>query len=214
VGTKIFLRQGMNAELSTEEKIKQAARQVFMEKGYAGATTREIAEVAGINIALTNYYFRSKDKLFQLVYGEAFQDLFRILLDVLNSDLSLKDKMNRLIDEDVDFLLRNPELPGFVLGETHSNPEAFLKILSIKRDAFFASKFLTQVLQAQAQGQMRAINPLEIILTIVSNIQFFFLAKPIVKHLASLDEAQFKLFVLQHKQMVKDMLATYLFPNP
>ena len=50
--------------LSTEEKIKAAARKVFMEKGYGASRTRDIAEEAGINLALLNYYFRSKEKLF------------------------------------------------------------------------------------------------------------------------------------------------------
>jgi AcrR family transcriptional regulator len=201
----------MTTELSTEEKIKRAARQVFIEKGYAGATTREIAEVAGINIALTNYYFRSKDKLFDLVYGEAFQDLFRIIISVLNSDLPLRDKIGQLIDEDVDFLLKNPDLPKFVMTQGYLNNENFLGMLTAKRDAFLNSKFVAQVVQAQAQGQVRNINPIELMLTIVSNVQFFFMAKPIVSRMTQMDEAQYRHFVLQHKQMVKDMLCQYLF---
>jgi TetR/AcrR family transcriptional regulator len=204
----------MTTELSTEEKIKQAARQVFMLKGYAGATTREIAEVAGINIALTNYYFRSKDKLFDLVYGEAFQDLFRIITSVLNSDLPLRDKMSRLIDEDVDFLLKNPDLPKFVMTQGYFNNESFLEKLTAKREVFLNSKFVAQVVQAQAQGQVRQINPIEIMLTVVSNVQFFFMAKPIVSHITQMDDVQYRQFVLQHKQMVKDMLFHYLFIQP
>jgi TetR/AcrR family transcriptional regulator len=204
----------MTTELSTEEKIKQAARQVFMLKGYAGATTRAIAEVAGINIALTNYYFRSKDKLFDLVYGEAFQDLFRIITSVLNSDLPLRDKMSRLIDEDVDFLLKNPDLPKFVMTQGYFNNESFLEKLTAKREVFLNSKFVAQVVQAQAQGQVRQINPIEIMLTVVSNVQFFFMAKPIVSHITQMDDVQYRQFVLQHKQMVKDMLFHYLFIQP
>jgi len=51
------------ADLSTEEKIKQAARKVFTQKGYAATRTRDIAEEAGINLALLNYYFRSKEEI-------------------------------------------------------------------------------------------------------------------------------------------------------
>ena len=56
-------------DLSTEQKIKNAARKVFTEKGYAATRTRDIAEAAGINLALLNYYFRSKQKLFEEVFG-------------------------------------------------------------------------------------------------------------------------------------------------
>ena len=45
--------------LSTEEKLKEAARIVFTKKGYAATKTRDIAEEAGLNLALFHYYFRS-----------------------------------------------------------------------------------------------------------------------------------------------------------
>jgi AcrR family transcriptional regulator len=45
-------------DLSTEEKIKEAAGIVFTKKGYGNARTRDIAEEAGINLALLNYYFQ------------------------------------------------------------------------------------------------------------------------------------------------------------
>ena len=54
-------------QISTEEKIKEAARTVFMKKGFSATRTRDIADEAGINLALLNYYFRSKEKLFELV---------------------------------------------------------------------------------------------------------------------------------------------------
>ena len=52
---------------TTEEKIKEAARKLFTQKGFAATRTRDIAEEAGINLALLNYYFRSKQKLFDLI---------------------------------------------------------------------------------------------------------------------------------------------------
>ena len=55
---------------STEEKIKEAARRVFTKKGYAATRTRDIAEESGYNLALINYYFRSKEKLFDIVMLE------------------------------------------------------------------------------------------------------------------------------------------------
>jgi AcrR family transcriptional regulator len=53
-------------DTTTEAKIKNAARVVFHKKGFAATRTRDIAEEAGINLALLNYYFRSKEKLFEI----------------------------------------------------------------------------------------------------------------------------------------------------
>lgn len=60
---------------TTEEKIKIAARKLFTRKGFAAVKTRDIAEEAGINLALLNYYFRSKEKLFKLIMEESFYNL-------------------------------------------------------------------------------------------------------------------------------------------
>ena len=46
-------------EQSTEDKIKEAARKVFITKGMTGARMQEIADLANINKALLHYYYRS-----------------------------------------------------------------------------------------------------------------------------------------------------------
>src|SRR5689334_23935314 len=84
---------------STEEKIMEAARTVFLRKGYAATRTRDIAEEAGINLALLNYYFRSKEKLFSLVMQEKFQKFFGVIFPILNEPTtSLEEKVERLVD--------------------------------------------------------------------------------------------------------------------
>jgi AcrR family transcriptional regulator len=56
---------------NTEERILDAAKKVFMQKGSAGARMQDIADAAGINKALLHYYFRSKEKLFEVIFREA-----------------------------------------------------------------------------------------------------------------------------------------------
>jgi len=57
----------------TEKIILEAARQVFIRKGFDGARMQEIADEANINKALLHYYFRSKDKLFMAIFVEVIQ---------------------------------------------------------------------------------------------------------------------------------------------
>jgi len=66
------MKKGTKLDESTEEKIKEAARIVFTQKGYASAKVRDIAKEADINLSLVNYYFRSKEKLFQLCMAEIY----------------------------------------------------------------------------------------------------------------------------------------------
>ena len=56
---------------ATEELIKNTAKKIFFGEGKFNATTQEIADAAGINRTLINYYFRSRDKLFEIVLQDA-----------------------------------------------------------------------------------------------------------------------------------------------
>lgn len=56
------------------ERIKTAAAKLFAQKGFAATRVRDIASEAGINLAAVNYYFRSKQKLFDLIMGENRQE--------------------------------------------------------------------------------------------------------------------------------------------
>ena len=57
---------------ATEELIKNTAKRLFFGEGKFNATTQEIADAAGVNRTLLNYYFRSRDRFFgtELVAGE------------------------------------------------------------------------------------------------------------------------------------------------
>jgi AcrR family transcriptional regulator len=60
----------MDKDLTTEQKILEAARKIFLAKGLDGARMQDIADEAGINKAMLHYYFRSKDKLFEKIFAE------------------------------------------------------------------------------------------------------------------------------------------------
>src|SRR5690349_7625597 len=87
----------LETDASTEEKIKEAARKVFLRKGYSATRTRDIAEESGINLALLNYYFRSKEKLFHIVMEEKFDKLFGTIIPILNEGSTTLDKKVELL---------------------------------------------------------------------------------------------------------------------
>jgi AcrR family transcriptional regulator len=56
---------GKGEEQETRERIMAAARQLMAQKGYKGATTRKISELAGVNEVTIFRHFKSKDALFE-----------------------------------------------------------------------------------------------------------------------------------------------------
>src|ERR1700681_3003787 len=90
---------------STEEKIKEAARKLFTQKGFAATRTRDIAEEAGINLALLNYYFRSKQKLYDIIMIENFRQFIQgISMNVFDEKTSIQEKIEKIAIAYIDFL--------------------------------------------------------------------------------------------------------------
>ena len=117
-------------EKLTEEKIFEAATDVFVEKGLDGARMQDIADHAGINKALLHYYFRTKDKLFSAVFEMIAKKIFKKFAPVFVDDLNLEEKIRFFFREHISFLQANPRLPGFLLNEVNRNPARIKKLLN------------------------------------------------------------------------------------
>ncbi len=94
----------------TRERIARAALEAFSEKGFDGASTREIAARADVPLGLLQYYFGGKLKLWQAAVDRAFEEL-RTGLEAVLADPSPADERERmrlLIRGHVQFVARNP----------------------------------------------------------------------------------------------------------
>ncbi|PTS96787.1 TetR family transcriptional regulator [Pedobacter sp. HMWF019] len=183
--------------LSTEEKIKEAARTVFTKKGYAATKTRDIAEEAGLNLALLNYYFRSKEKLFELIMAEKIQQLFSSLAPALNNhDTSLEEKMDWIAANYIEMLLKNPDLPLFVLSEIRNDPERFGKRIQLE-NYIMKSYFIQQIMEKNTE-----INPMQFYINFLGMMVFPFLAKPIFNATGAISEKEYIQLVEQRKALI------------
>jgi AcrR family transcriptional regulator len=119
-----------NNDRQTEEKIFEAASEIFEEKGLTGARMQNIADKAGINKALLHYYFRTKDHLFEAVFTKLAKKVFSRFNPIFQENLSLEDKIRFFFREHISFLQKNPRLPGFILNEINHNPQRIKKLVS------------------------------------------------------------------------------------
>ncbi len=106
-------------EASTREKMLQAALEAFSELGFDGASTREIANRAGVNQGLVNYYFGSKETLWREAVAIAFAELRAGadgLLDQAPAETD-RERAEQLIRGFVDFAARRPEFSRLMTDE-------------------------------------------------------------------------------------------------
>lgn len=195
---------------STEEKIKEAARKIFLQKGFEGATTRDISREAGLNCALMNYYFRSKEKLFASVFEEMLHLFFQGMITVLNKPISLKEKIIELIDHDFQTFKRNPSLCIFVLNELHRNPDQLINIIQSAKTQT-ALLFELQLKEAIDKGVVRPVKMQHVLSLLLSNTQFIFLGKAITMSTWQMDEEAFDTYAEDHKQLITQMIINFLF---
>lgn len=212
--TLILLRINteMERDLTTEAKIQDAARRVFIAKGFNGCSSREIAKEAGMNVALVNYYFKSKSHLFEIIISSVMKEFTLSLVDVFKSNLSLVNKIRILIEKEYDFLSKHPEIPNFIINELGKKDKSFFDCLDIASD-IKATNIFAQVDEAQKNGEMRKIDLVSIMLLLMSNCHFPFMAKPMIQTIHSLEDDAFKEHLMIHKQYVTEMLIHYLFPS-
>ena len=182
---------------STEEKIRQAAKKVFLQKGYAGTRTRDIAEEAGINLALLNYYFRTKEKLFEQVMKVKIVLLFgQIIPIVTNEKTTLEEKIDLASVKYFDILTKNPNLPIFVLSEIQKKTSDVKSILPFEK--VLNNSFLMQQIREKQPDQ----NPFHFLLNYLSMTVFPFLGKPILQSFDLMDDDEFQKFVTERKTLV------------
>jgi len=191
--------------LSTEEKIMEAARNIFTRKGFAAARTRDIAEEAGINLALLNYYFRSKQKLFDRVMAEKMRQFFGAVAPVMMDHCTtLEAKISHIACHYIDLLRANPDLPLFVLNEIRNNTAHFaesMQVGSILRE----SSFVLQLKQKRPD-----IHPLQFVLSLLGMIIFPFIGRPVFNAVQALDDGAFNRLMDERKKLIPHWMGMML----
>jgi AcrR family transcriptional regulator len=192
-------------DVSTEEKIKAAARKVFMQKGYGASRTRDIAEAAGINLALLNYYFRSKEKLFHEIMMERVQQLFGTVAPIIQDPaLPLESKLEKLAAAYIDMLSENPDLPMFVLNELRKQPDLFRSQMNIEQ-LLKNSSLLKQLREKRSD-----VEPAQYLMNIMGLMLFPFLAKPVLLAMGLVSEKNFGTLMDQRRRLIPKWIKAIL----
>lgn len=190
-------KQMNEPEQTTEEKILEAASEVFTEKGFSGTRTRDIAEKAGINLALLNYYFRSKEKLFEQVMKIKVVLLFGKILPILiNEKTSLEEKIDLASEKYFEILSKNPNLPLFVISEIQKKNSNITKIIPVNK-IFENSVIIKQIIEKRPE-----INPLHYLVNFLAMTIFPFVAKPVFNAFELTNEAEYHQFISERRKLV------------
>jgi AcrR family transcriptional regulator len=163
---------------STEQRILDAAHNVFLKKGLEGTRMQEIADNAGINKAMLHYYFRSKQKLFEAIFQDILSHAFPDIKGIIFSDLPFEKKITGFVEKYTQMLVKNPYLPSFILKEINRDPQFLARV--IKEQGVNPVEFLAVFEKEMEAGIIRKMDPKEIVINLIALIVFPFAAGPML----------------------------------
>lgn len=202
-------------ESDLEQRILEAARELFMEQGVAATTTTDIAHRAGCTQALVHYYYRTKEKLFYEVFRQNLQMLLQSAEEAKSSGNLMTDISN-IIDAYFAFLNNHRHLPYFVLSELlpDANRRQFIKetvIQNTQRIKIYL-QFQNIVYKAIEEGVIRQIEPIDLLLDVVSLVVMTFSTLPIYMDLLDKTPEEIDRHIERRKEEIKILIINGLRP--
>jgi AcrR family transcriptional regulator len=195
----------------TETQILDAARKVFLENGFDGATMQMIAGEAGINKALLHYYYRSKDRLFEAIFIEAFSRMIPNLMKIFVSEMDFEDKIRAFVETYIGALQENPQIPLFILHELHRNPGRIIEL--IQSTGLNPAIFFHLVEEQIQKGVMSRIDPRQLMVNMLALCIFPFAARPMIQGFIFRNNTEaYEEFLNDRKQLVADFIIKAIKP--
>lgn len=187
---------------ATEELIKSTAKRLFFVEGKFNATTQEVADAAGVNRTLINYYFRSRDNLFNLIFEDAMRAEEEQREAILLSELPFKQKIEKFIEDSIRIGQEFPYLETYIV--TRINEGCFYKEEE-DWDKFMA-RFYKEFEEEMKKGTIEKMEPIQFILNMVSLISFPMAVRPLFQSTMKLNDEEYDKIISERKDIIMKVL--------
>jgi AcrR family transcriptional regulator len=172
----------MERNQNIEKRILWVAERLFLEKGFNGTSTTEIAKNVGCNQALIHYYFRTKEKLFWDVFSPKVEQVVEYLDAPLDESIDFMERISNVVDFYFGMLELDERLAPFIINELIMNPSRWAKfrdryLRNESRSSAF-DRFESMVGDEIKSGRIRDIKAIDLLLDIMSLTISAFIVAP------------------------------------
>ena len=191
-----------------EEQILLVAKELFMQYGYEGVSTTQVAKAVVCNQALVHYYYRTKQNLFKIICQQEIQKMLKILADIPQEDISFEDFIEKIIEAQIGFLKNNPDAPFFIIGELRHNSE----VLKMMRELFsefgkeIVGKIRMFVQMKQSKGELNDVSVEDLLIDIVSLDVMSFVGQVLFTQILEMDSQTQEVFLERRKTHIKKLI--------
>ncbi|MDP9959955.1 TetR/AcrR family transcriptional regulator [Chryseobacterium lathyri] len=185
----------------TQELIKETAKNLFFVKGKFDATTQEIADAAGVNRTLINYYFRSRDNLIQIIFDEAQRVEQEKSKIIQNADLPFKVKISKFIEGSLSTSLQYPYLETYIVSQINKGN---CHQREIEEDVL--ETLYKDIEKEMELGNIEKMAPVQFILNMVSLLVFPSAIRPLFMENLMISDEEYDKIISERKEIIINML--------
>ncbi|MXN91497.1 TetR family transcriptional regulator [Flavobacterium sp. Sd200] len=186
----------------TEQLIKETAKRVFFAEGRFKATTQEIADAAGVNRTLINYYFRSRNNLFDIVFDDAQRQEHEMMEKIVFSDMPFKEKVSRHLDIFFEQSKEYPFLEAYMV--TQMNQGTCYK--DKDKMNVLLDKFYLEIALEMEKGTIQKMRPEQFVLNFVSLMSFPSSMRTLLQETMGFTEEGFNALLQERKEIIMNIL--------
>ena len=200
----------MERNQNIEKRILRVAERLFLEKGFNGTSTPEIAKTVGCNQALIHYYFRTKEKLFWDVFSPKVEQVVECLDAPLDESLDFVERIRNVIDFYFGILELDERLAPFIVTELIMNPDRWSKfrdryLRNESRSSAF-DRFEKMVEEEIEAGRIRKMRAIDLLMNIMSLTITSFIVAPKGYAIGECDSNLRKSYLENRREDVKELI--------
>ena len=188
-------------DTGTEQLIKDTAKRIFFSEGKLHATTQDIADAAGVNRTLLNYYFRTRDILFEQVATEARLEMSAVLDKVFTSELGFKDKLQQLINVFMDEAIKFPYREVYVVTELNRTDKVVPEEKKTRVKAF-----LKEISAEMEKGKIKKMDPRQFCMNLFSLMAYPLITNCLNKSIYNVNDAEYKKLMKDRKKVIFELI--------
>lgn len=190
----------------TEQQIKDAAMKLFFKEGRFKATTQEIADAAGVNRTLVNYYFRSRDQLFDLILREARDAMDQRMNASVENETNFKKKVGIFIDLFMEQSLTYPYLDTYMVTRMNDDVEKQNEVIADLRKTEKLKHFLKEIDEEIKKGNLVDTSSVQFFMNLLSLLSHPVVVQPLFKKILNYSDKQYRQMLAGRKEIILKLL--------
>jgi AcrR family transcriptional regulator len=153
--------------------ILRRAAQVFSQKGYEGASMRDISRATGVSLSGLYYYFESKQQLLYLIELTAFTNILRRLEHRLEGLADPEARLRLVVQNHLNYLLRHPVEMKLLSHEDEALEGRYRReVMEVKRRYYEVVRGIFDELRRT--GRIRRLNPRVAVLSLFGMMNWIY----------------------------------------